>query len=1220
AQSLVPPSIVELGRNSVLLSWRATLGQCSIRTDNPEECTDSQEWDNLAEANERHRLRQQHGVNHGSQARSEASRVDVFEVDRVELQTCCGCPRCVYGQEEGQQREEDTCVEGRAYVCLCCSHARRGLGCWRSVYQGPDSRCRVNLSHGNALHYFRVLVRARLPSPDMRGFMRPQRAKFLGAALTTSRVFEQSKNRGMFSGRAPPDRLSPNRRTRRRESGYYPGVAIVNSSDQDEEIYPVCSPTAAPDCPRVTAGGVGAFPGSPSRGGGGIGGSPTTCHNDPKAFGAGEDVVWFGSDPVFVDSCPPPVTLHGIGTALVLTWPALSGFSGEERVSYILEQRAHAQTPPTPSTRWSNFQLDHRCSGELGGLPQSRRRQHNRRPDQEPPKHADAKEFFSVGTRCWFMPNGLKVAMRYWYRLRLGHEGGKSVGGPWVSHMTSITPPRCIHVECRALLLSLPRAIDDGVCSGRRDDGREQGVLKSCEQLQTECAIQLSAANTERDHSNSQHLGGRPGEGSDSDVEGAGKVQTTQRRKSDGCQKAAPMIWYTLEGLDKGARWIVLYRGSASEVMVKGLQPNTRVKFRVGIDVDITELRHRSLRPLAFLELEPPPPIIASPTNDSESAAASSGWLSHIQTPPSEKNSSPSCSSFVRPALRLKAAAASRTLIRNRPSGQRRAGTEDGRLERRRQSPSPATSPTVSQMKQQGFRFHDLAATVGGGFYPERPLLSWSRLQGHRDGAVWEFCARDGGSEGSEPQYREVSAVGEFSTASLPPRFAAFVVCGILQVKLWWTKPPCDPYHTGVVPSCRIRPATAHPATAPPSTAFSTASHRENHRPTPSGVLGSLPPFQDRPSTAAEAARRPEVGVAASYGTGAPPSIQQNPSFTLNALVPAVDGRDATWRSVYSGPRLWADLSRSPPPSSESGADILPVLAPSTAYCVRLSRKTGVSQPESVVEGVVITAPPAPGIEPTAVAKTAVSPAAAAGEGVGEVALKAVWRTGIDESFLPDGFGPLEWSIALEMAQACEAGPAAGGVGGTATKIAQLLPSEQRAPQAASLRGTATSVAAIDLRTDAASQNTMRTSSVSLEGPVRQDADMGQCWTLNSSSWGKPRKRTEGFRVVWSGGGAAVAEGELMEAPIPALAPGMRYAFRIRLECRFGVAVSAATVYQTALVAPVSPKGLRACLTTHESRAGNTSKCVRLLWDSFHPGHGKNVVTSFIVQVRLYNL
>lgn len=44
-------------------------------------------------------------------------------------------------------------------------------------------------------------------------------------------------------------------------------------------------------------------------------------------------------------------------------------------------------------------------------------------------------------------------------------------------------------------------------------------------------------------------------------------------------------------------------------------------------------------------------------------------------------------------------------------------------------------------------------------------------------------------------------------------------------------------------------------------------------------------------------------------------------------------------------------------------------------------------------------------------------------------------------------------------------------------------------------------------------------------------------------------------------------------------------------------------------------QALRAGLASHESRAGKTSRCVKLSWGPSDPGHGKNVVTSFTVQV-----
>lgn len=44
---------------------------------------------------------------------------------------------------------------------------------------------------------------------------------------------------------------------------------------------------------------------------------------------------------------------------------------------------------------------------------------------------------------------------------------------------------------------------------------------------------------------------------------------------------------------------------------------------------------------------------------------------------------------------------------------------------------------------------------------------------------MWE-CSTN---SGREQQCREYSAVGEFSTASMPPRFASFVVGGVVQVR-----------------------------------------------------------------------------------------------------------------------------------------------------------------------------------------------------------------------------------------------------------------------------------------------------------------------------------------------------------------------------------------------------------------------------------------------------
>lgn len=313
--------------------------------------------------------------------------------------------------------------------------------------------------------------------------------------------------------------------------------------------------------------------------------------------------------------------------------------------------------------------------------------------------------------------------------------------------------------------------------------------------------------------------------------------------------------------------------------------------------------------------------------------------------------------------------------------------------------------------------------------------------------------------------------------------------------------------------------------------------------------------------------------VGGEAGTEAPPPDQQKcASFTLDVLHPEADGGGTAARSIHSGPELWTDLARSSSlPSASSGAGVLPTLAPSTAYCVRLSTKTTAAQPETAVEAVVVTAPPAPVLEPaTAGEKKETSPEAIAGEelgAVGAVTLKAVWNTGIDTSFLPVGVEPPLVLVALEMAQACEAGPPTHGAGGTETKVARNMASGQNAPPAFSFPSPRGAAAA-----DGSSPtNAARSPDSAQEIPVRKDAGFGQCWTLGSSSWSKPKKRAEGFRVVWTGEEAG-AEGGLMEALTPPLPPGVRFAFRVRVECSFGVAVSAATVYQTAVVAPMPPK------------------------------------------------
>lgn len=293
-----------------------------------------------------------------------------------------------------------------------------------------------------------------------------------------------------------------------------------------------------------------------------------------------------------------------------------------------------------------------------------------------------------------------------------------------------------------------------------------------------------------------------------------------------------------------------------------------------------------------------------------------------------------------------------------------------------------------------------------------------------------------------------------------------------------------------------------------------------------------------------------------------PPERQKRAFFTLDVLRPEANGGGTAAWSIHSGPELWTDLARVLPSSSASSVGALPTLAPSTAYCVRLSTKISTAQPETKVEAVVVTSPPAPFLEP--------EPATPEEKGSGvarAVTLKAVWNAGIDTSFLPAGVKPPPVSFALEMAYASEAGPSTHGAGRTAAKVARNTSSGHNAPPVFPF-SSARNAAAAD---SSSPTNATRSSGGAQEMPVRKDAGVGQCWTLGSSMWGNPKTKNGCFRVVWTGEEAR-AEGGRVAALTPPLPPGMRFAFRVRAECRFGVAVSAATVYQTAVVAPLPPK------------------------------------------------
>lgn len=207
----------------------------------------------------------------------------------------------------------------------------------------------------------------------------------------------------------------------------------------------------------------------------------------------------------------------------------------------------------------------------------------------------------------------------------------------------------------------------------------------------------------------------------------------------------------------------------------KGLQANTLATFRVGVNVDIQELKRQSLGPLASLELESPPSLRSDPT-----APAAVDDVVTTTTPPANasfRRSGPPPSNPVRPALRLK------TATTPTPFAAPASGPA-------RETWIPASSPAVSQMKREGFAVHDVTATVEGGLYQERPSLG--RVQGDideeelrksDDDTDAEACSGRGGS--GKQGCLDYSECRVFATAPRAPRFAAFIADGAPQVRQW---------------------------------------------------------------------------------------------------------------------------------------------------------------------------------------------------------------------------------------------------------------------------------------------------------------------------------------------------------------------------------------------------------------------------------------------------
>lgn len=283
---------------------------------------------------------------------------------------------------------------------------------------------------------------------------------------------------------------------------------------------------------------------------------------------------------------------------------------------------------------------------------------------------------------------------------------------------------------------------------------------------------------------------------------------------------------------------------------------------------------------------------------------------------------------------------------------------------------------------------------------------------------------------------------------------------------------------------------------------------------------------------------------------------------------------------VYAGRNQWTNLPRI--------SATLP-LAPATAYFLKLSAKVSAEQPETEALGVVFTAPPAPVLElvgggvpssPSLAEATEENGGHGGDDTLIGVKLKVFWVNAVYKEFLPavetsEGeeivkskipLPPV--SVALEMSPAWEAGLPDRGAGGIKSRISRSTARPSTTEQAGELTpGGRETQMDVPLSSDGGDREPVDTASDDFS-VVRTDAGGGMCWMLDSSTWDRAPEGTPAgaFQIVWRG-----FDGET-EAFTPSLPPGMRFAFRMRVECCLGVAYSPATVYQTAFVVPRPPR------------------------------------------------
>lgn len=594
-QSLAPPRIVELNSARAVLSWRATRGPCSIRVEEDVQSTDSQEWANLLD-DAKYGRRCSRSLTPQIPARR--TRVEVFEIEHVELQLCrCGCPQCV--RSDGESPGYDKGAPPAGCSCKICKTTGGSLGCWRPAYRGSECWCHVDLEPSNALIYLRLIVRARRPPVDRRGYRRPTYRQSPRAAEDSRGGDTWPKREGCLGGASG---LEPSKRRRRRQRQpssrkQEPGTGVVDGDNSDEGVAKRAAAAGRARVGEATASSIlnHTSPDVPNSGyplgeeinsadrsherseaaGGGLPRkTPDTGdasgYHDPgaaTATTAHEPTVWFASTSVFVDSRPPTVSIHGIGTALVLTWPPLARLSGLEKVSYMLEQWSGGTGDSNHFSEHARNEGQHRQQQSFRHY--GRRNKSCSQSITSQPSQTDNKEVFSVGTRCWFVPASLRKNKRYWYRLRLIHEGGTSLGGAWASHFTSLAPPRCIDVDTRSLSLSLPLAVGDGDGLRRNSVGERHATLAArrkllfvnedggCLRGEGTVSEEPSALGVSNEN---QHASAREREGGEGD-----RAEANQHAESP----KKVVIWYTLQSLNAESGWNTLYRGPDSEIIVE---------------------------------------------------------------------------------------------------------------------------------------------------------------------------------------------------------------------------------------------------------------------------------------------------------------------------------------------------------------------------------------------------------------------------------------------------------------------------------------------------------------------------------------------------------------------------------------------------------------------------------------------------------------------------